>query len=637
MKKILMFCLLLICVSAHAYKERNLLQKAADPAKLESVLLTDQKWVKYPQYKDRNGWDQLMGDNKAYCIGQGEKYLEYNWKVVKATDYLEYARSGNRGKMEGVYNSNINVISALFMAEMAEGKGRFMDQLINGVFHTCEMTSWAISAHLAHQRVRGSFPKLGDHVIELVSGDVGATFSWIYYFLNKEFDKVNPLISERLHYEIESRILTPYLNETRFWWMASNINENNRGLVNNWNVWCNANVLQCFLLIEKDKDRLIKGVYKSMVSVDKFLNYNNDDGACEEGPSYWGHAAGKLYDYLQALYDATNGQISLFSDPMIKNMGEYISRSYAGNGWVVNFADASAKGDFNYGLIYRYGKMVKSTEMEQFAAYLKKQHPKNISISRDTYRILADLTSYKEIDKATPVHIVTPFSWYPETEFCYMSEGDFFFAGKGGYNDESHNHNDIGTFSLYANNGPVLIDVGVGTYTKKTFSNERYTIWTMQSDYHNVPKINGFSQSFGKQFKATEAKADKNKKLFSLNISKSYPAEAGINKWIRSYRLSKNNLLIEDNFDITNAKTANQLNFMTWGDVDISQPGIVKITIKGKTYQLQYDKNAFEPTLENVKQDDTRLSRVWGDEVIRISLNAKKITNRGTYKIFIKA
>lgn len=30
---------------------------------------------------------------------------------------------------------------------------------------------------------------------------------------------------------------------------------------------------------------------------------------------------------------------------MIKNMGEYISRSYIGNGWVVNFADASARGE----------------------------------------------------------------------------------------------------------------------------------------------------------------------------------------------------------------------------------------------------------------------------------------------------
>lgn len=636
MKKGLIFYLLFICLSIHAYKERNLLQKAADLAKLENVLATDQKWVHYPEYADRNGWNLLMGENKTSFIEQGEKYLNYDWKVVKATDYLEFTRNGNRGDMERIHNNNINAISSLFMAEMAEGKGRFTDQLVNGIFHTCEMTSWAISAHLSLQQVRGSFPKLDDHVIELVSGDIGATFSWIYYFLNKEFDKINPLISERLHYEIENRILTPYLNETRFWWMASNVTGDN-GFVNNWNPWCNANVLQCFLLVEKDKERLLKGVYKTMVSVDKFINYNHDDGACEEGPSYWGHAAGKMYDYLQVLYDATDGKISIFSYPIIKNMSEYISRSYVGNGWVVNFADASAKGDFDYRLIYRYGKMVKSTEMEQFASYLKKEYPKKTPLARDMFRVLSDLSSDKEIDMFNPVHIATPFMWYPETEFCYMSEGNLFFAAKGGYNDESHNHNDTGTFSLYADSEPVIIDVGVGTYTRKTFSSERYTIWTMQSDYHNVPQINGFAQSFGKKYRAENLKADKNKKTFSLDISKSYPAEAGINKWIRNYKLSKNSLTIEDNFEIINAKTANQLNFMTWGGVNISQPGVITITIKDKTYQLLYDKNSFDPALKKLELDDTKLSNVWGNQVFRITLNAKKTGNRGIYKIIIKS
>ena len=53
---------------------------------------------------------------------------------------------------------------------------------------------------------------------------------------------------------------------------------------------------------------------------------------------------GKLYDYLQILSDGTGGKLSLFNEPMIRRMGEYMSRSYVGNGWVVNFADASAQG-----------------------------------------------------------------------------------------------------------------------------------------------------------------------------------------------------------------------------------------------------------------------------------------------------
>lgn len=628
-------CLLLITLSAKAYKERDLLGHAADKEKLKTMLITDRKWVAYPSYAEREKWDKLLGDNKIRLIEEAERYLDYEWKVVRATDYIEFTRSGNRSIMDGRHNANLLAISALFMGEMAEGKGRFTDQLANGIFHLCEMTTWSSSAHLSAQRVRGSFPKLDDQIIDLLVGDAGATFSWIYYFLNKEFDKITPLISERLYHEIDRRVLTPYLDETRFWWMATNVTADS-GMVNNWNVWCNANVIQCFLLVEKDKERMADGVYKTMLSVDKFINYNHDDGACEEGPSYWEHAAGKLYDYLQVLYDATGGGISIFDEPMIRNMGEYIARSYAGNGWVVNFADASARTKLDYRLIYRYGDMVGSAEMKHFAAYLRKEHPAPLTTSRDAYRFLADLSSDEKIDAYKPLHLVTPFTWYADTEFCYMSEGDLFVAAKGGYNDESHNHNDVGTFSLYAGNEPVLIDVGVGTYSRQTFSSERYTIWTMQSDYHNVPNINACAQQYGKQYRAKVLKADKAKKTFSLDIAGAYPAEAGIKRWVRTYKLSKDKLCVEEHYDLSNARTANQLNFMTWGKVDIASPGMVTITVKGKTYQLIYDKDQFAPALQTIDPRDTRLSDVWGNEIVRISLKAKNIAAKGTYRIYIK-
>lgn len=73
------------------------------------------------------------------------------------------------------------------------------------------------------------------------------------------------------------------------------------------------------------------------------MNYVHSDGACEEGPSYWGHASGKVLDYLVLLSDITGNRINFFSDTQIRNMANYVSNSYIGNGWVVNFADASAK------------------------------------------------------------------------------------------------------------------------------------------------------------------------------------------------------------------------------------------------------------------------------------------------------
>lgn len=636
-KCLTLFCLLFgIIVSANAYVERDLLQKAADISTLKSVLLMDRQWVPYPDYTDRSGWDQMLGGYKTDCIKRGEKKLGYEWKVVKATDYIEFERSGNRRIMEDPFGSNNSAIADLLMAELAEGKGRFIDQLINGVFQSCEMTSWALSAHLSAQHSKRSLPDYREHVIDLTAGDMGSLLSWVYYFFHKEFDKVNPVISERLRHELQERILDTYMNEDRFWWMAFNYKPGT--LVNNWNPWCNFNVLQCFLLLENDKEKLAKAVHRTMVSVDKFINYTHADGACEEGPSYWGHAAGKMYDYLQLLSDGTGGKVSLFDQPIIKNMGEYIARSYVGNGWVVNFADASAKGGGDAPIIYRYGKAVGSDVMMQYAAYLNSlSKKKGLSSGRDIFRTLQSILYAKEMEQAKPVYESPAYTWYPETEFCYMSnKSGLFFAAKGGYNNESHNHNDAGTFSLYQNSTPVFIDAGVGTYTRQTFSNERYTIWTMQSNYHNLPMINGVAQAYGAKYKATDVSFSPKNNTFSADIATAYPAEAGVKKWVRSYTLNKGVLKIKDVFALNELKDFNVINFLTWGNVDIATEGVVNIEVNGEKVSLQYDKNIFTPSLDTITLDDPRLSNVWGKEIYRLSLTAKKKALSGSYVFTIK-
>ncbi|QIK54932.1 heparinase [Dysgonomonas sp. HDW5B] len=634
-KHLIVILLLFLTVNMFAYTEKNLLVKKTDIENLKSMLIMNQQWVPYPQYNDRKGWDNLLGDSKADVIKEGEKYLNYQWQVVKATDYLEYERSGNREIMQSPYNKNNQAIVALLMAELAEGKGRFTDQLINGVFQSCEMTSWVLSAHLTAQHSKRVLPDYTEQVIDLGSGNLSSALAWTYYFFNNEFDKVDPAISKRLYYELKKRTLDPYMNEDRFWWMAFNLKPG--GMVNNWNPWCNFNVLQCFMLLENDKDKLAKAVYRTMQSVDKFINYTHSDGGCEEGPSYWGHAAGKMYDYLQLLSNVTNGQVSIFDEPIIRNMGEYISRSYVGDGWVVNFADASAKGGGNAQLIYRYGKAVNSTEMMQFAAYLEKQEPSTFKADIDIFRALQTLLYRNELNDQKPIHNTPDYTWYPETEFCYIKDkAGLFLATKGGYNNESHNHNDIGTFSLYMNNTPIIIDAGVGTYTRQTFSNERYSIWTMQSNYHNLPVINEVPQAFGSQYKATNVVFNPKSSTFSADISKAYPETAQVKQWIRSYRLKNGILNIEDSFDLKEAMQNNQVNFLTWGDINIDTLGEVYIHVNGQKAILEYDKKEFTPSIETITLDDPRLSNVWGDKIYRVSLHANNTAKKGKYSFVIK-
>lgn len=500
------------------------------------------------------------------------------------------------------------------------------------------MTTWVLAAHMpAYHTSQRTLAGPEEQVIDLTAGDLGSMLSWAWYFFREEMDKVNPAISARLRNELQRRILDPYMERSDFWWQAFHATP--QTMVNNWNPWCNFNVLTCFLLLENDMDKLAGAVYRTMVSVDQFINYNHEDGACEEGPSYWGHAAGKLYDYLQILHNATNGKISIFDEPMIRNMGEYISRSYIGDGWVVNFADASAKGGGSAGLIYRYGKAVDSKEMQQFAAYLHESGGKKgySNTGRDIFRNLENLSSHAEMEKEIPALPQTRYAWYPQTEFIYLRDpSGFFFAAKGGYNNESHNHNDVGTFLLYYNNKPVFIDVGVGTYTRQTFSSERYSIWTMQSNYHNLPLINNHPQEFGSQYRSDQVSFDEKNLRFSLNLASAYLPEAGVESWMRSYSYRRGGeFILEDKFVLTDKRDNNRINFMTHAFPDISTPGKVILNVEGRKIQLAYDAERLVSEVKTIELDDARLSNVWGKSLYRLTLTDQKVSGKGTYKFVV--
>ena len=635
MKKLILLSVAFICVfNVFGSTERNLLTSKITKDELKDHLVTDRSWVPFPAYTDRAAWDAVFGEHKDEYIKRGEKALSHTWPIVKATDYLEFERSGNRAIMEVPYKSNYYAVIDLLLAELAEGKGRFIDQLINGVYSASEMTTWSLSAHLKRYNDKRSIQPYDKPVIDLMTGDMGNLYSWVYYFMKPEFDKVNPEISRRLKHELETRVLNPYLEFDKWWWDWSRQKTGNT--LNNWTPWCLSNILLTAMLMEDDKDKYADIAYYTMLGVDKFFNHIKGDGACEEGPTYWKHAAGKVLDYMDLIKMATGGRVDISNEQLIRNVGEYIPRSYVGDGWVVNFADASAKSMCEPLLVYRYGKAVDSDLIKNFAAQMRKDSLFD-SEGSDLFEILSAISVRPEYENYAGDFKRPDYSWYPETEFCYISTPkDLFFAAKGGFNNESHNHNDVGTFSLWADNYPIFIDAGVGTYTRQTFNNkERYKIWTMQSGWHNLPVINGYEQPFGKQYKSKNAKAGKNS--FELDLSEAYPEEAGINSWIRRFDVKGRELKIKDNFDLQDVHAPNVINFLSWGDIDVSKPGVVSIEVNGHKTVLNYDANQFDAVVEDKELPDPRLNVVWGKKISRISLTDKSPRKKGNYSFTIKA
>ena len=118
--------------------------------------------------------------------------------------------------------------------------------------------------------------------------------------------------------------------------------------------------------------------------------------------------------------------------------------------------------------------------------------------------------------------------------------------------------------------------------------------------------------------------------------AKEKPQEAEVESWIRSYSLQKGQLRISDSFRLTTAKQPNQINFMTWGQVNTEIPGKIQLEVKGKKAVIEYDKQLFDVKTEIIPLTDTRLSNVWGKSICRITLTATNIYKTGNYSFTIK-
>jgi hypothetical protein len=185
----------------------------------------------------------------------------------------------------------------------------------------------------------------------------------------------------------------------------------------------------------------------------------------------------------------------------------------------------------------------------------------------------------------------------------------------------------------------MLIDGGVETYTKKTFSRDRYSIWTMQSQYHNLPTINGVMQQGGRYFKSRDvAFANKPKSVsFSLDIAGAYPEEAKVHYWNRTVKLKrKKGIEILEDYKLTECNKPVELNYMTVLKPDLSKPGEVKLMMGYKIFRLSYNENAFTAESEEIEITDDRLAPVWGKKVYRIKLTAKDCGLVGKVKVELK-
>jgi len=630
-------------------------------AQLRSLLLPRPDWQPYPTIVDRDAWSALPANLRQAYVEAGETLLGYEWPALPATLFLQFARNGNRRNYEIPHFERRGKLNELVIAECIENQGRFLDDIVNGIWAICEESFWGVPAHIGRQAAGRGLPDTREVIVDLFAAETGALLAWTSYLLGDRLDSVWHLLRDRIAREVDQRILAPCLERDDYHWMGF---DNPARRVNNWNPWICSNWLACTLLLEEDEARRQASVFKILRTVDNFIDPYPRDGGCDEGPSYWGRAGASLFDNLELLYSATNGAIDVYGEPLIQEIGRFIHRVHIADDYYINFADAPALVYPDAMLVYRYGLRIGDQEMAALGAWLAERQEvqsggsdesaerkagalKKRNVPTSMARRLPAIFSLSTLP-TTPVAPPLPRDvWLPEIEVMVARDqagltAGFFVGAKGGHNAESHNHNDIGNFVIYVDGKPVIVDAGVETYTAKTFSERRYEIWTMQSAYHSLlPTMDGVQQLPGADYKATNVtyQADDAAAALTLDIAAAYPPEAHIDRWQRTVTLQRGKAVqIQDDYLLSPQPTTLDLSIVTPCAVDIATPGVIRFGERpilaermAGTGQLTYDAALFTATTETIPIRDERLGGAWGESLTRIVLRTAQPALQATW------
>jgi len=626
---------------------QNLMSSKFTTEELGKVLSLQEKWTPFPKLTDREGWSKADQQMLRAYYNEALNYLTFKWTGIPATTTLLFKRTGNRTEYEGISFQKRRVLATLLMGEIYENQGRFIDPIMDGVWSICEESYWGVNSTVGQWHAGSGLPDVSDPYVDLFVAETAAVLSWVDYFLGEKLDSVSPRIRKRLYHEINNRFFVPALTHD-FGWMGFN-RKGNRP--NNWNPWICSNWLNAALLLEKNEVRRVEMVARVLKILDNFLNPYPQDGGCDEGPNYWNVAAGSVFDNLEFLNLATiNAFQYVFKDEKVKNMGRFIYQTQISEKYSLNFADASPKLSVSGTMIWRYGTAIGDEKMQQFGAFYRTT-PGGKAVGFQFFRTFFELFQSREFEKS-PKGLALPREvWFPDLQVMATRDQEgstdgFFVAAKGGHNAESHNHNDIGNFVVYYNGHPLLIDVGSGTYTARTFDSRRYEIWSNCSDFHNLPSINGVTQSPGAVFKAqdvTFSGKDASAQL-SLDISQAYPKKAGVKKWQRTVRLNRGkNVEITDVAELLQPGKIEQ-NLMTCFPAEVVKPGKLiihyqPIDAKAVDFTVSYNPAQFVASVEKVllgSPEDQGVIRNWGDNIYRILLKDASAKINEKYELRIE-
>lgn len=473
---------------------------------------------------------------------------------------LAFSQKGSRTESETIYFKRRKTVVALALYLQWQKDPLIMQHFKNLVWDITQEYSWALPAHFSKDNPETTIDLFASETAHML-----AEFAKIFAI---DFES---LLLTEINKQIRRRIITPFLANEWPW----------EKFKNNWSAVCAGAIgmmaLECGVET-KEREIILDRCLKAM---DYFLAGYGDDGCCTEGVSYWVYGFG-FYLYFAECYRRHIG-ISLLENEKLEAIASFPGKVYWQEQFVM-FSDVTSTTHIPSGI---------KSFLKQNFAQIQLKNEKISSFHFDhCYRWahLSRILNWSEPEVPAQPDKTSSHHFFKDAQWLIFKNEKLFFAAKGGHNDESHNHNDLGHFVYGIDDELTFVDFGAAAYSADYFGEKRYTYIQTRSNWHSVPTINDKEQQADAKYRAKveNAQHDDSGCKFKLDLSEAYETPTTLK---RTFYLDANTQQLQ----IIDQSTAQnyQGNFVTY-----KQPILKKGKILIQPLKLTYDENLFEVATE---------------------------------------
>jgi len=593
----------------------------------------------FPVITDRAAWENIVPADRQALLAYAEKWRGQHWPVITAGMYASFVRTGSRRDCENPYFERRRRLCSAVLRVCLTGTEEFLPDVEDGVVLICEETAWAISAHLG-LNADHPFPDERANTVDLFAAQTAMILSFTAQLLE---GVLHPDLHGRIRREVERRVLRPFMEYNGEWWMGYT-----RKDLNNWTPWILSNILMAANVWHWGGTALVT---RACMMLDRWLDVVPADGGCDEGAGYWNMAGGAFLDCLMVLESMCG--VDLWQDEKVRRMMAYPELVYLGKGWYANFADCDARPSVSGDRLMYAGEKTGNPALVRMGLELRESPEAPLLDTPHLSRVLmrlfskpteAEAAEVMPIEVGQDARLAAGFAckdcrvastrpcaegwpkdvWLPDLQVRLVEQDGVIAAMKGGHNDESHNHNDVGSFLIMANGDMQVVDAGNMIYTAKTFSDRRYELWNCRAAYHNVPIIGGCEQQHGRQYAARDV--EKLPDGMALDMAAAYPAEAGVQQCRRTFRLAGGRLSVRDEIVCAEAKP------ITWVFMLRHEPVIDHerqcCHLRDSGFWIDWSENAdLSAAAEPIEITDGRMKNSYPGTLWRLTLTAEPATH----------